>query len=154
MSIQHEYFLKIAEAVAQQSKDPSTKVGAVIVGADKRIRGTGYNGFASGIEYTKERLERPLKYTFMVHAEQNAVIFTGRERAEGCTMYFVCIPESNGSPYPCVECTKAIINAGIKHLVTYKVSEDVLKKNYGSWRELVVHSETMLKEAGITITYV
>ena len=63
------YFLKIARTIAEQSKDPSTKVGAVIVSPDKQIISTGYNGFPVGVDDAPERYEdRPTKLKMVVHA--------------------------------------------------------------------------------------
>ena len=67
-------FMDLAFMVASWSKDPSTKTGAVVVGPDREIRATGYNGLVRGVDDNKpERLERPTKYDFFEHAERNAV---------------------------------------------------------------------------------
>ena len=67
------YFLDLALLNAQMSKDPSTKVGAVIVGPDREVRSMGFNGFPRGIADTRERLEcREVKLDLVVHAEMNA----------------------------------------------------------------------------------
>lgn len=67
------HFIRIAREVASISKDPSTKVGVVLV-KNRRIIGTGYNGFPEGIADTPERLnDRPTKYKLMLHAEENAI---------------------------------------------------------------------------------
>ena len=70
----HYRFMELAKLVATWSKDTSTKTGAVIVGPDKEIRATGYNGFVRGVDDDVfERFERPTKYDFFEHAERNAV---------------------------------------------------------------------------------
>ena len=70
-------FLKLAEHISNWSKDPSTKVGCIIVGEDREIRSTGFNGFPRGIEDSEERLnDRTQKYPLICHAEENAIMFT------------------------------------------------------------------------------
>lgn len=70
-----EYLMGFAKHAALKSKD-STQVGCVIVGPDKVIRMTGFNGPAKGVVETEERRERPAKYFYASHAEQNAIAFT------------------------------------------------------------------------------
>ena len=106
----YEYFIKLADVVAEKSKDRSTKVGVVVVGPDREIRSTGYNGFPRGInDDIDERHERPAKYDWTEHAERNAVYNAARmgQSLKDCTMYF------NWEPCPCVDCARAIIQAGI-----------------------------------------
>lgn len=165
------YFINMAMLVAKKSKDPSTQVGCVIVGPDKEIRSTGFNGFPRGVEETAllnehipmvldkrparvkckncqeeipvtqedfdkymfttdylkcsdhfqvgevglipERWERPAKYEWVEHAERNAVYNAARTgiSLKGCTAYL------SWEPHPCVECTKAFIQAGITEVV-------------------------------------
>ncbi len=70
-----EYFMKIAETVAEKSKDPSSKMGCVIVDPRKRVVSLGYNGMIQGADETKMTLsERPMKYYFAIHSEMNALI--------------------------------------------------------------------------------
>jgi dCMP deaminase len=77
-----ERFVRIAQEVASWSKDPGTKVGAVLVN-DKRILATGYNGFPSGISDSLERyMEREVKLAYTVHAEVNALLNAARNGAE------------------------------------------------------------------------
>lgn len=109
----NQRFLDLAENVAGWSKDPSTKVGAVIVNPDRQIMSCGYNGLPQGVEDTKERLEnRELKYSLVVHAERNAIIFA-RQNLKDCYLYTY--------PFmPCSVCAGMIIQSGIKHVVSYK----------------------------------
>lgn len=103
-------FIKLAREVSTWSKDPSTKVGAVIV-KDRRILGTGYNGFPRGIEDTEERYnDREKKYPLIVHAELNAIL-NCEKRPEGANLYIW--PGS----YCCYECSKAIIQSGIRCVI-------------------------------------
>lgn len=105
------YFFELAKTVAKQSKDPSTKVGAVIITKDKRIISTGYNGFPVGADDNTEMyLDKPTKYKRVVHAEANAITQAARYGVplNDCIM-FVTLP-------PCIECAKLIIQSGIKHV--------------------------------------
>jgi len=73
------YFMSLSYLVAMKSKDPSTKIGAVIVGPDKEIRSTGYNGFVKGAnDDVVEHYERPEKYYHFEHAERNAILLSAR----------------------------------------------------------------------------
>lgn len=111
-----EYFMAIAKLTSLRSKDPSTQVGACIVGDDNRILSIGYNGAPIGIdddyfpwERTGENLHT--KYMYVCHAEMNAILnYRGsRKDFEGATVYV--------DLFPCNECAKLIIQAGIKKIV-------------------------------------
>lgn len=139
----YQYFLEMAELVASKSKDPSTKVGAVIVGEDNEILSTGFNGFPRGVnEDVAERWERPIKYLFVEHAERNAIYNAARigTSLKGATMYL------NFRPCPCAECTKAVIQSGIKKIIGNNVS---FSGKGDHWDEQMRVSNIMLYEAGI-----
>lgn len=139
----HYRFMELAFLISTWSKDPSTKTGAVVVGPDREIRATGYNGLVRGVEDdVPERLERPTKYDFFEHAERNAVYnacLTGTS-LKGCTLY--------ATHSPCTDCARAIIQAGIKTVVTNKV---IIDENtpQNTWRDKLIYSAQMFKEAGI-----
>ncbi|MBR2768381.1 MAG: dCMP deaminase family protein [Solobacterium sp.] len=108
-----EYFMGLAHLSALRSKDPNTQVGAAIVDENKRVVSVGYNGFPKGCsddEFPWEREGGMLdtKYVYVVHAELNAILNSPRPVA-GCTLYV--------SLFPCNECAKAIIQAGIRRVV-------------------------------------
>lgn len=106
-------FLDLAEAVGSWSKDPSTKVGAVIVRPDKTIAAVGYNGFPRGSE--DEYQDRDHKLLRTVHAELNAIL-SAREPLRGYTLYV--------SPlFPCSNCAAAIVQSGIKFVVARAYGE-------------------------------
>lgn len=111
------YFLDIAEVVRQKSKDPSSKIGAVLVDKNNSIFSTGFNGFPIGVDETDEsRWERPIKYEYVCHAERNAIALAARKGStcDGATLYLVGF----GPPTaPCTECTKMIIQSGIIRVV-------------------------------------
>ena len=114
-----EYFLGIAEAVALKSKDPSSKMGCVIVDQNKRVVSLGYNGMVQGSDESKMTLEeRPMKYHFAIHSEMNAIIFAHQDLT-GCTLY--------NRVATCDNCLKYCLQAGIKRFV---------------YRELRVHSHS------------
>lgn len=143
----HKRFMEVAELVKTWSKDPSTKVGAVVVGPDREIRSTGYNGLVRGVDDNKpERLERPTKYDFFEHAERNAVYNACLIGAslKGCVIYVTSMP--------CPDCARAIIQSGIKMVVTHKVTIDE-NSPANTWRDKLAYSEEMFKEAGIDCLY-
>lgn len=103
-------FLSLAEHVASWSKDPSTKVGAVLVDDNKRIIGLGYNGFARGVEDALPRYEdRPIKYQMVIHAEANALL-NATNNVEGAHCYT--------SQRPCAPCMALLIQAGIRYILS------------------------------------
>ena len=141
-----EYFINIALAVRQKSKDPSSKIGAVIVGPEKQIISTGYNGFPRNIDETDPlRWKRPLKYSYVEHAERNAVYNAARHgiSLRGCMMYFVGF----GPPtVPCTECAKAVIQAGITRVVGFAT-----KGVSDEWVADLAFAKNLLLEAGIEV---
>lgn len=100
-------FLELAALVGSWSKDPSTKVGAVIVRPDRTIASLGYNGFPRGVDDTYQDREHKLLRT--VHAEMNAIL-SAREPLHGCTIYVTPL-------CPCSNCAAAVIQAGIVRVV-------------------------------------
>ena len=114
-------YLAMAEYVAGWSKDPSTKVGAVVVDKTGYVVGVGYNGFPRGVVDAEERYnERETKYKFVVHAEVNALIAAG-DRARGGTLYTW--------PFaPCSRCAGLVIQAGIIRCVAPEIPESLLDR--------------------------
>lgn len=113
------YFMDIAETVAKKSKDPSSKMGCVIVDQNKRVVSLGYNGMVQGADESKMTLkDRPMKYYFAIHSEMNALIFAHQDLT-GCTIY--------NRVATCDNCLKYCLQAGIKRFV---------------YRELRVHSHS------------
>jgi dCMP deaminase len=109
-----EYFMGVALLSAQRSKDPNTQVGACIVDPRNKIVGVGYNGFPSGCsddEFPWDREGELLdtKYPYICHAELNAVINKISANLYGCRLYVAL--------FPCNECAKVIIQAGITEVV-------------------------------------
>lgn len=136
-------FLELAKHISSWSKDPSTKVGAVLVDpTTKLVVGIGYNGFPRGVHDTVERLDvRDTKYKFVVHAEVNAILMAG-DKARGATIYTW---PPFGEPDICHDCCKVAIQAGIKDVVSY-----IPEKLKEGWEESMKISKIMLDEAGVT----
>lgn len=109
-----EYFMGIAKLSAKRSKDPNTQVGCCIVNEDKRIVAVGYNGMPRGCDDNKfpwnikDGKLQDTKYAYVVHAELNAIL-NATTPLKDCILYVTL--------FPCNECMKAIIQAGIKELV-------------------------------------
>ena len=140
-----EYFIRIADQVKLKSKDMFTQIGAVIVGKDKEIVSTGYNSFPRGISDDEfKRQERPEKYFWFEHAERNAIYNAARigVATKECTIYI-------SSALPCADCTRGIINAGIKRVVCKRTPATDQEK----WKESFERSKMMLIEAGVEISY-
>lgn len=138
------YFINIAEAVKLKSKDEKTKIGAIIIGQDNEIVSTGYNSFPRGIrDDVESRQERPEKYYWFEHAERNAIYNAARigVSTKDTTMILTC-------GVPCSDCTRGIINAGIKTI--YVNSEEPMLKRE-KWKESVKRSLDMFEEAGVAI---
>ncbi|MBO5094912.1 MAG: dCMP deaminase family protein [Lachnospiraceae bacterium] len=109
-----EYFMGISKLSGMRSKDPNTQVGACIVSEDNKILSMGYNGFPIGCsddEFPWEREGGTLetKYAFVTHSELNAILNYRGGSLAGAKLYV--------SLFPCNECAKAIIQAGIKTIV-------------------------------------
>lgn len=130
-------FLDLASYVARWSKDPSTKVGAVIAKGN-RIISLGYNGFPSGIEDREEWLNnRPIKLEIVVHAEENAILFA-RTSLVGCSIFINRIP--------CPRCMSKIIQSGISS-VFYKECEEFESR----YRNQVVITRRLAHESGVLL---
>ncbi len=107
-----EYFMGVAMLAAKRSKDPSTQVGACIVSPDNIILSTGYNGFPKGCsddEFPWDREGAETKYPFVVHAELNAILNCNGKDLRKAKLYVAL--------FPCNECAKAIIQAGIGEVI-------------------------------------
>lgn len=109
-----EYFMGVSKLSGMRSKDPNTQVGACIVSQDNKILSMGYNGFPKGCsddEFPWDREGEPLetKYPYVTHSELNAILNYRGGSLEGTKLYV--------SLFPCNECAKAIIQAGIETVV-------------------------------------
>lgn len=149
------YFLEMATLIAKKSKDNSLCVGCVIVGPDKEVRSTGYNGFCRGVDYKLDRMGRPDKYIWTEHAERNAVYNAARVGIplKGCTAYVACVPKERGGIAPCADCTRAFIQSGVVEIVEYYAKPNS-KNDKRPWVAGQLKSVSMLKEAGVRLRLV
>ncbi len=134
-----EYFMGIALFSAMRSKDPNTRVGACVVNGDNRILAIGYNGLPAGCsddEYPWGRQGEDIdtKYPYVCHAELNAIL-NATASLKGCRMYTAL--------FPCNECAKAIIQAGVREVVYLSDKYRDTPMNEASRR--------MLKSAGVAL---
>lgn len=135
------FFLTLANHAASASKDPSTKVGCVLVDDRRRVVGLGYNGFPRGVEDTPERLnDRPTKYLMVQHAEVNAVLQAVSD-PRGATAYV--------THQPCASCSGVLIQAGIKKIVTVRPEAALAERFADSFTA----AAAMLDEAGVEISF-
>ena len=119
-------WMALAQLIATWSKDRGRKVGAVIVGPDNEIRSTGFNGIPRAVNDDVEERHDALsgeKYLWVSHAERNAIYNAALlgVSTKGCTIY---VPW-----YPCIECAKAIVQAGIGRIVCFE--PDLADSNWG-----------------------
>jgi dCMP deaminase len=131
--------LDLSEVVAKRSRDPSTKVGAVILRPDNTIAAAGYNGFPRKVDDDPNiYLNKPRKLLRVVHAELNAIL-TSREPLHGCTIYV--------SPlHPCSQCAAAIIQSGITRVVAR--TND---RPNTTWATSFEEAGAMFSEAGVEV---
>lgn len=137
-----EYFVGMAAYTATKSKDPKAQVGCVVVGPDHEVRSMGYNDHPRGLVDFPARRTAPLKFIYTEHAERNAIYNAARIGAalKGCSMY---------SPrYPCAECARAIVQAGIVELITSEPDFE-----HHRWGEDARHAQIILYEGGVKERY-
>lgn len=151
-----EFFFELCGVIAKKSKDPSTKVGCVIVNSGHSIVSTGYNGFPIGVNddlidtsdinspiKMSPRYERPQKYFWTAHAEENAIALAARNGVSlnGTILYV-------NRMMPCTRCTRLIIQSGIKKVY---VLQDAPQETVDRWKEENDISEIMFDEAGVEL---
>jgi dCMP deaminase len=133
----HKYFMGFAEHARTASKD-STQVGAALVGPEGEVRLTGYNGPPRHVADTPDRFERPKKYLFASHAEQNLIAFAAREgiSTKDCHVYV--------THHPCSSCARSIIQAGIMCVVVGEGTTSMPEEEFAAAAE-------MFGEAGVRV---
>lgn len=138
----HLYYLGFADHAATASKDPSTKVGAVLVGPEGEVRLTAYNGPPRGVVDHADRFERPAKYLYASHAEANLIAFAAREgiRTSGCTVYV--------TTQPCAACARTLIQAGVAQVIVGPGPQAVM---HDKCEEDAAVARSMLREAGVKL---
>lgn len=143
-------FLPDAEAARGRSKDRSTKVGAVVIDDDFNVRISGYNGFPRGVnDEIEERHDRPEKYDWTAHSEENCVAQAARIGIplKGCTILLTDL-------FPCTGCSRMIIQSGIKRVIAPRTNSlgDGLS-NRENWDAKARLAMEMLAEAGVEVLY-
>lgn len=130
-------FLELAKFIAAWSKDPSTKVGAVLVDSKRRVIGIGYNGFSRGVNDDDGRYaDRAVKYEIVVHAEVNALLNSAKS-LEDATLYVWPL-------FPCSRCAAQIIQSGVKRVVSLEKSDGNI-----SWASSNSLAQQIFEEAGV-----
>lgn len=139
-----EFFMRVAVAASQRSKDPNTQVGACIASTDRRILSVGYNGTPAGVTddaFPWDTSDNPIldKHSYVIHAEQNAVLnYRGNLRdMRGSTVYVTL--------FPCQECAKTLAQVGVSEVVYldnkyadtdgHKIARSVLEKCHVAFRQ-------------------
>ena len=132
-----DYALAIAATVAQKSKD-ETKVGAILMDKNYAVRGAAFNGPPIGVADAPDRFERPRKYLFASHAEQNIVAFAARHgvATEGSLLAV--------THYPCSSCARSIIQAGISEVWVGDGSTSMPEEEFQT-------AALMFREAGVVV---
>lgn len=114
-----EYFGLMVQVIALRSDDADTKIGSVIVDKNNRVISTGYNGTPRGTDLPKTR---PDKYHFILHSEQNSILFSKCDLT-GCKIYILGMP-------PCDTCAKMIVQSGITEVIVVNRME---RKDGANW---------------------
>lgn len=134
------HFLEIAILISTRSKDPSTKVGALIVDSERRMLGSGYNGFPRFVNDDPTRYaDRETKLRMVVHAEVNAIL-NATKSVVGSTLI--------STRAPCTGCTGVIIQSGISEVICPDQAAN------SRWADDWEIAKGMLEEAGVMKTYV
>lgn len=138
-----QFFMGLAGVYSQRSKDPSTKVGCVIVRPDKTVCSMGFNGFPRRMEDRELRyINREDKYRRTIHAEMNALLFA-REPLDGYTLYCSEIP-------CCSRCAVHIIQAGVARVVVPSQDREAMTR----WREDTQLAMEYFMECGVRVDFV
>ena len=131
-------FLEMSELVSSWSKDPSTKVGSVIVDNDRRVISLGYNGFPKGVADNDRLNDREEKYKFVVHAERNALLFANTD-VKNCSIFTY--------PFmPCPICAGMIIQSGISRVVSFQSNNERWEKDFEISRKMFQEADIQLLE--------
>ena len=133
-------FLALARHLAEWSKDPTTKVGCVIVGPSNEVRALGYNGLPRNVDESAPRLARPDKYVWIEHAERNAIYTAARTGVplEGCRMYV--------SWFPCIDCARAAVQVGLTEIVAVEPDWSL-----EPWGPQFIRAKELLSEGGVRL---
>lgn len=134
-------FLDVADHIATWSKDPSTKVGAVLFNSKNRIKSVGYNGFPEYIKDDDRLNDRETKYKIIQHAESNLITNCVQEGISTKDCYMAI------SLFPCTKCAGLIISSGITKIITRWPDDEFLIR----WKDELEFSMKLFKEANVKI---
>lgn len=135
-------FLRLAAEVSKWSKDPSTKVGSIIVDDQKHVLSLGFNGFPRGISDDFRLDDRAVKYEMVIHGEVNALLHAKGD-VKGSTVYLW--------PFiSCSRCASLLIQAGVKRIVAPQATDEQLER----WKDAFQLSHDLFYEAGVEVTMV
>lgn len=134
-----DYALDIAATVAKKSKD-ETKVGAVLLDKMYAVRGTAFNGPPIGVNDSPDRFERPRKYLFASHAEQNIIAFAARHgvATDGCLVAV--------THYPCSSCARSLIQAGISEVWVGNGTTSMPEEEFRTAAEMFREANVVVKQ--------
>jgi dCMP deaminase len=139
-------YMELARQISSWSKDPSKKIGAVVIGENGQVLAQGYNGFPRGISDNDSMYENKVtKYQHVVHAEMNCIYnatYNGTS-LDGATMYIHGLPV-------CSECAKGIIQVGIKRVVTNEIDSTMPDR----WVDSTQLTKKMFDEAGVIYDFI
>jgi dCMP deaminase len=138
-----DYYSELMHVAAKKSKDPSRKVGCLLVGPDGEIRSTGFNDLPRKVMHLDERYERPEKYFWCEHAERNSLYNAARcgTSTNGCRAFVTM--------FPCADCTRGLIQCGIVEVIC----EDAPDMNHHKYGESFKRSAQMFAEAGLSVRF-
>jgi dCMP deaminase len=141
-----KFFMQHVYLAASKSKDPKTKIGAVLV-RERHVLATGFNGIPRGVADEAKRMERPVKYFYMEHGERNALYTCARHgiNPQGATLYTQGIP--------CADCARGIIQCGVREVVVHGPWHyfQVSGGHSAKWNESADHSRVMFAEAEVRL---
>ena len=141
----NERYLNLAYEIAQWSKDPSKKIGAIAVGNKGQVLSQGYNGFPRGISHSSERLkDREQKYKYVVHAEMNLIYNASYNGVslDGSTVYVTGLPV-------CSECAKGLIQVGVQQVIMPEQTDTPEK-----WKDSFEFTKQLFEEAGVAWQFI
>lgn len=142
----NSWFMEGVYWVASKSKDPKTKIGAIIV-KDKRIVSTGYNGIPIGVnDDVESRHQRPHKYKWYEHGERNAIYAAAKFgiNTEGATLYTNALP--------CADCARGIIQSGIVNVYVHQKFTDICNSvQREQWKGHDDATFAMFRESGVNV---
>lgn len=129
-----------------ESGDPSTQNGAILVDPETNQRiADGTNDFPYYVNYTEKRWERPLKYSYVEHAERNCIYDAAKRGVSTKGKHLYCYWAA------CADCARAIIQSGIERLIVHR---PIMEISHERWKDTIDIAFGMLKEAYVKIDYV